>query len=661
MLKVSDSEAAARLWHITSIKIFARFALPLFCLSAILTMASYVVKAQGPVNGGFAGTITDSVTGAPIAGAVVEFINQANGFQTEKVSDAGGKFYRDSLPPGIYTIRVTFQGYEPHEQVQELLATRSNSIIPVPVSLRKQAVAVVTPTPTPNPNASPTPSPSPIIPSPTEPITDFGVLNPRRDGAFNERAVNTLPLGGTTLTRTFDELALLVPGVAPPPQAIGNSVGPGVGPGVGTSGQFSVNGLRSRANNFTVDGSDNNDEDIGVRRQGFFSLVPQPIESIQEFQIITLLAPAQYGRNLGAQVNALSKGGGNRLSGTLFGFFNSDSFNARNFFDNASGNNSSLLQGRRLDGTFVPVIIDGQQKRVFNEAGEKDSFTLLQGGFAVGGPIVKNKLFFFTSGEGQLLNAVKESHFAVPTIEQRGLFGTGAQGLCVFTGTTCTTQVTPTSHTGDLIFSLFPFPNEPTGIYGRNTYTQSLSADARGRIFSGKVDYNFLQNTSKPQAFTARYNYTDDKRDLPEVGGALFSAIRPLVRTDNFSSFLSGGLTATLSNEFRFSFGRTRLRFEQIPDATGFLQPINTRFNNPAESQFLLNARVFENFTRPLTPILGCTANTVCFFSGGTTENSELGLIGQAIISGFSPVGVDVFNFPQEGDNKRFQIADNVG
>ena len=81
-------------------------------------------------------------------------------------------------------------------------------------------------------------------------------------------------------------------------QTIGNVAGPGVGAGVGSAGQFSTNGLRSRGNNFTVDGSDNNDEDIGVRRQGFVALIPQPAESIQEYQVITLLAPAQFGRNI---------------------------------------------------------------------------------------------------------------------------------------------------------------------------------------------------------------------------------------------------------------------------------------------------------------------------------------------------------------------------
>ncbi len=141
--------------------------------------------------------------------------------------------------------------------------------------------------------------------------------NASRGQNFDRRLLLSVPLPGI---RSFDDLAFLAPGVAPPPQAIGRLVGPGLGPGVGTSGQFSVNGLRSRANNFTIDGSDNNDEEVGVRRQGFTSLVPQPIESLQEYQITTLLAEPQFGRNLGAQVNAVSRSGGNDLHGTAVRF-----------------------------------------------------------------------------------------------------------------------------------------------------------------------------------------------------------------------------------------------------------------------------------------------------------------------------------------------------
>src|SRR5437868_6794180 len=129
--------------------------------------------------------------------------------------------------------------------------------------------------------------------------------------------MQALPIPGT---RSFDSFAFLAPGVLPPQETFGKS-GPGISAGVGTAGQLSVNGLRSRENNFTVDGADNNDEDIGVRRQGFAALVPQPIESLQEFQIITTLADARFGRNIGGQVNALTKSGNsNQIHGMAYGF-----------------------------------------------------------------------------------------------------------------------------------------------------------------------------------------------------------------------------------------------------------------------------------------------------------------------------------------------------
>lgn len=633
-----------------------------FVIPFVLGLIVFLVApaaAQGPVNGGFEGRVSDVDTKIALPGAIVQFTNSTNGFQTAKKSDATGYFRQDTLQPGIYIIKITLDGYETQQITQQLYATRSNTVVPVPVFLKK---------------ASAVTSPGTLFGNGE--ISDLetgGSLNPRRDEAFGARQVATLPLGGTTLTRTFDELGFLAPGVAPPPQAIGNSVGPGIGGGVGTSGQFSVNGLRSRANNFTVDGSDNNDEDIGVRRQGFFSLVPQPIESIQEFQIVTLLAPAQYGRNLGAQVNALSKSGGNEFHGALFGLFNSSRLNARNFFDYAGGNYSSALQGVQSNGTVVPVFVDGQQRTVFNNSGGKDSMTLLQGGFAGGGRILRDKMFFFVSGEGQILNGAKETHFIVPTVEQRGLFNLGAEGVrqCkggISVGDTCFSSSRlflpgyAVSDDGNAVFSLFPFANDPNGIYGRNTYTQSLSTNARGRILSGKYDWNIFKINNYQQTFTARYNQTDDRRDLTDVGGALFSAIRPKVRTDNFSTFISGSLTNNASNELRFSFGRTDLRFDELRDATGFILPVSNFFTNPSDARFLLNARILANNSIPAfcSTLGGCRlpAQATYVSSGQNTAQTGLGPIGQLIIPGFSPVGVDVNNFPQERTNNTYQFAD---
>ena len=264
--------------------------------------------------------------------------------------------------------------------------------------------------------------------------------------------------------------------MAPPPQTLGSVAGPGVGAGVGSAGQFSVNGLRSRGNNFTVDGSDNNDEDIGVRRQGFVALIPQPIESVQEYQVITLLAPAQFGRNLGGQVNAVSESGGDETHGTIYGMFNSSQLNARSAFDTTFGNSATDL--RTLTGQ--PVLLNGAPIVVRNQSGGEDSFTFVQGGFVLGGPLQKTRMFYFVSAEGQLINASEEKSFAVPTLEQRGVFRSGASGLFrdPFTGASVATV--PSSRNGAALFNLFPFPNSPNGVYGVNTLTELLPADARG-------------------------------------------------------------------------------------------------------------------------------------------------------------------------------------
>ncbi|MBA3247525.1 MAG: carboxypeptidase regulatory-like domain-containing protein, partial [Pyrinomonadaceae bacterium] len=454
--------------------------------------------AQDTVTGAFEGTVTNTDTGEPVASASALIINQQTGQVIQKTSDTRGRFYQGLLAPGLYTIRVSAQGFQTREVVQRLFITRTGEVVPVPVSLD----------PVPAATAAATPTPTPLTEADTDIRARINASDARQGGSFTEEEVSTLPLGSSTLTRTFDELALLLPGVAPPPQTLGSVAGPGVGAGVGSAGQFAVNGLRSRANNFTVDGSDNNDEDIGVRRQGFVALNSQPIESVKEYQAITLLAPAQFGRNMGAQVNAVSKSGGQETHGTFYGFFNSSQLNARNFFDTTFGNAVSPLRSgnqnvvvatnRTLDRTlgggrfrFFPV--NPIPLTVRNGSGGEDSFTLGQGGFAFGGPLEpargpgkSGRMFYFVSAEGVIQNATKEASFAVPTVAQRGIFGTGASSnvsLSNFVSGTASNRFTfPVGpRGGNAIFSLFPFPNNPNGIYGENTFTQQLPASARGK------------------------------------------------------------------------------------------------------------------------------------------------------------------------------------
>nr|MBA3634082.1 carboxypeptidase regulatory-like domain-containing protein [Acidobacteriota bacterium] len=136
-------------------------------LLGVLAVSNPPVLAQGPVNGGFEGRVTDK-NSAPLAGAVVQFINTANGFQTAKKTDQNGYFRQDTLRPGVYLIRVTLADYKTKEITQSLFATRSNELVPVPVALEKEAVAVITTPDNPQPVTTPSPIVTPVAPTITQ-------------------------------------------------------------------------------------------------------------------------------------------------------------------------------------------------------------------------------------------------------------------------------------------------------------------------------------------------------------------------------------------------------------------------------------------------------------------------------------------------------------
>jgi len=622
-----------------------------FLFAAILC-STPIAKAQDTVTGAFEGTVTDSQSGAVLKDAMVEIINQKTNLTVTLKTDYRGRFFQGLLTPGTYIVRVSMNGYVTKAALQLLRITYTGEVVPIPVALD----------PAPPGPAITTAAANPIAAEVNDIRAGIITIDGRRSGSFGENEVTTLPLGAVTLARTFDELALLLPGVAAPPQTVGSVAGPGVGAGVGSAGQFSVNGLRSRGNNFTVDGSDNNDEDIGVRRQGFVALIAQPLESVQEYQVITLLAPAQFGRNIGGQVNAVSKSGGNKTHGSFYGRFNSSQLNAKNFFDNTSASQTFPLQTT----TGQSVLLNGQPVSVRNSSGGKDSFTLGEGGFVLGGPAGLKNVFYFGALEVLKINASREEHFAVPTIEQRGGFNSGASGFFRDPFTGAPALSIPGTRAGSAIFNLFPFPNQPNGIYGPNTFNQVLPDSARSVVASAKVDAHFGIN-GRPQSITERYNFTDDFREIPVTGGAIFSTIRPEIQTHNSSFFWNSEISPPNSsqrifNQVRFSFGRTRLDFKEIRDRE-FLIP-SGQF--PA-TQFLLNAPLRFNVTQPVNngvpnqgPVRYVSPIAIANIPATSTVEDELGPIGEVSMAGFSSLGVDVYNFPQKRTNNTYQLADEV-
>jgi hypothetical protein len=159
-----------------------------------------------------------------------------------------------------------------------------------------------------------------------------------------------------------------------------------------------------------------------------------------------------------------------------------------------------------------------------------------------------------------------------------------------------------------------------------------------------------------------RYNFTDDDTILPVTGGAIASSLRALVRTQNLSLYHIASFSSKTTNESRVSYGRTSLGFREVRNPSPLFLP-SKRF---PDEPFLLNARLVLNGTRPDLRCINNQPTSLgqpCLKSDRPIETEEEGLlgpIGQLIVSGYSPVGVDVFNFPQQRTNNTFQYADTL-
>ncbi|HEX2712170.1 MAG TPA: carboxypeptidase-like regulatory domain-containing protein, partial [Candidatus Acidoferrales bacterium] len=282
------------------------------------------------------GTVTDQKD-AVVANATVTVTNANTGRAVTVKTDTGGFYVVPALPPGNYKVEVKVEGFK------AVTRDLSLQILQVAVADFRLEVGGMAESVTVQAGA---------------PLLDAA------DSAIGEviegRQVAELPLNG----RNFTQLALLVPGVTR-----GNPTGAATGANnnaetfrFGQSGgaALAVNGLRPQNDNFVLDGIDNNE--ALVNTIVFFP----PADAIDEFRVQTSVAPAQFGRAGGALVVTTIKSGTNNYHGTAFWFNRNTNLNARNFF-----------QGPPTPG-----------------------FNRNQFGGTIGGPVIKNKLFFFGDYEG---------------------------------------------------------------------------------------------------------------------------------------------------------------------------------------------------------------------------------------------------------------------
>jgi hypothetical protein len=485
----------------------------------------------------------------------------------------------------------------------------------------------------------------------TDPVAGaIDIFSASRSVLFSSRELMDLPLAGA---RSYDSLALLAPGVMLAPATFGRS-GPGLSPGVGTAGQFSANGLPSRQNNFMVDGADNNDEEVGVRRQGFALPAAQTPESVQEVQVISALADARYGRAIGARVNTLTLSGARSLHGDAYGFAADRRMNARNFFDEGPRPGTSVLT-RPADGGGV--LLNGTALMQPNPITRETPFTRYEAGLALSGPASfseQPKTFFSVAFDERRERGYRQAHFAVPTVDDRGFQQSGGRGFDAATVGQFPLPIpmpsSPASLAGNAVFSLFPFPNDPTGVYGANTYTTELRDNGDSLLGSAKLDRYFHKKFD--HTLTLRYSMTSEDSDLPSPDGSIDAALLAHVRTRSLATFFNTVLGKRAINSFRFSWGDSS--FVMDPAADPSMLP-SAAFPG---GQALLNKPLLLNATLPTS----AHPQFVTSLPGVPYRTTEqvTGPLGQVIVAGFSPVGIDSYHFPQRRGDSTFQFSDSL-
>lgn len=324
--------------------------------------------------------------------------------------------------------------------------------------------------------------------------------------------------------RDFGQLASLQTGTVVGAGGLGE--GYGADNPQSTGGAIRTNGLGQDANNWQLDGISNN--------EAFFSIisVSPSLDAIQEFKVTTNNYSAEFGRAGGANVQVSIKSGTNEFHGGVFEFLRNDKLDANSFFNNRSG------------------------------AGKKPYKQNQFGGF-LGGPIIKNKTFFFGDYEGLRVRQSTTGLITIPTALQRqGIFTEPGQFTIYdpLTGQPFPDNTIPAARISPVaskILNFFPAPNIPGAGLANNFIGTSRFVQNRD-TFDVRVDHTISQKDQ----FFARYSFLNAKLDSPSLFSD--SPTDPLsgsgttARSRNQNGVLSGVHTfsATTINEFRIGFNR---------------------------------------------------------------------------------------------------------
>jgi hypothetical protein len=349
-----------------------------------------------------------------------------------------------------------------------------------------------------------------------------------------EQIVN-LPLNG----RAYADLALLSPGVRK--SSIAES----------RDGSFNVNGLRSSLNNFILDGVDNNS--YGTSNQGFSNQVVQVSpDAVEEFKVQTNNFSAEYGRAGGAVINASFRSGTNRLHGTAWEFFRDTALNATGFFKPSSGVKPTL---------------------------ERNQF-----GGVIGGPIVRDRAFFFVNYEGFRQVQRTLTFSSVPTLDQRqGIIGRPVRNP--LTGELYADGVVPASAITPFARQVLDGLPAPT----RSGTSNNFDTLPRRQDYNDKFDVKVDQQFSPAMNGFIRFSHRKmDNFEPPPIPGETSSPANAYVEVLNQQ--WAGGVTRTISTnsllEARIGVSRTKAGKEAFGTGTANMEEKYGITGLPTDTEF---------------------------------------------------------------------------
>ena len=442
-------------------------------------------------RGSIRGKVVDP-SGGLIAGAKVTAKNSATGQVRVAATGDDGIYVLAELPVGGYVVVAESAGFSPVGQ-NVIVNVGSDTTADFDLTVLQKRVEQLTVT-----------EEAPVIDTTRDVLSDV----------VDRKLVAELPLNG----RDFGKLVALSPGATVDPSGVAGTQG--------GFGQFNINGNRDRSNNYTLDGTDNNDpffNNSALNQTGIGGAPASllPIDAIQEFNLQSQFG-AEYGRNSGSVVNIVTRSGSNQLHASAFEFLRNSAMDARNFFNT------------------------DPHKSVF----QNNNF-----GASLGGPMVKDKTFFFGAYEGQRERVGSDFLLLVPTRSQIRQARTIAGAI---NGTPANPVINPGL---DAILGFYPQSNSsqiPGVVRDKNS----------GDNFIAKIDHNL----SDSELLTGRYAFAQSNQTFPfgspggyGAGSRLpqFAQTSP-TRVQVVSVSLLSTLSSSKINEVRFGYSRYRTSFSSL-------------------------------------------------------------------------------------------------